>query len=130
MLAVASNRRRFENAGGEPPIVTLQQDELRLEAEDAVEAQEGPELGEEAIVEDLFVNDVPAVTELPVCWIWSQLGAVLTKAGGETREVGDGTLLAAYGWVPGGQGQVAVNLGDEGKWFIRLDQWVVYRREA
>lgn len=130
---MASNRRRFESAGGEPLIVTLQQDELRLEAEDAVETQEAPELGEESVPElplkEAGEEQAPPAAELPVCWIWARLGAVLRKADGTEQEVGDGTLLAAYGWVPSGPGQVAVNLGEKGKWFISLDQWVVYRRE-
>lgn len=113
-------------------MVTLQQDDLRFEAEDAVQDRPIPELGEELAVEAAPEEVAPELpeAELPVCWIWSQHGARLTKGGGEAQEVGDGTLLPAYGWVPTGPGQVAVNLGEQGKWFIDLDQWVVYRREV
>lgn len=124
---MASNRRRFEIDGGgeEGAVAELERDEIRLEVHDAEEAVGDPELGEEW---GLGPEASPA--ELPVCWIWSQLGAVLTKADGTEQEVADGTLLAAYGWVPGDAGSVAVNLGEKGKWFIRLDQWTVYRREG
>lgn len=101
-----------------------------MEAEDAVEAQEAPELGEEPVQEEPAVQEAPAAQELPVCWIWARLGAVLRKADGSEQETEDGTLLAAYGWVPGDAGQVAVNLGDQGKWFIQVEEWVVYRREV
>jgi hypothetical protein len=135
LLTMASNRRRFEeDLGGAEGLTAakLQEDELRLEAQDAVEAEEAPVLG--VPLDDPGPEVVTVEPQLPICWIWPRPGAVLMKATGEERQmdevVGGAPLLACYGWVPLEAGTVAVGLGDQGKWFISLDQWAVYRREA
>lgn len=119
-----STRRRFETGdrgGTEPPVIELQQQE---------ELNEAPELGEQVEEEPSAEMMVAAEPQppLPVAWLWSQQTAMLRKPSGAYDTVEAGQLLPTYSWLPIEPGVVAVNLGERGKWWIQMGEWVVYYR--
>lgn len=82
-----------------------------------------PELGEEtsAATQGLAV-------ELPAVFLLALPGATLRKADGVTELVAPGSVISASGWVPLGDGLVAANLGERGKWTLLVTEWAVYKR--
>jgi hypothetical protein len=119
-----SSRRRFESDG--EAGFALQQDEVRLEVEEqevVLPEQEVPGVPEVATE---LEEGSPQGPEAPAAYLLALPGALLRKQDGTTEAVEAGTLLSTSGWVPLGEGLVAVNLGELGKWTVLVSEWVVY----
>jgi hypothetical protein len=120
---MATTRRRFEVNQSEEPDETLHQLESQIVMGEELVEEYHQEVVPEPEEEE---EERPHEPEAPAAYLLALPGALLRKQDGTTEAVEAGTLLSTSGWVPLGEGLVAVNLGDRGKWTVLVSEWVVY----
>lgn len=123
---MAINRRRFET--GEPAAAEVDGAVPELGGQEAGVSAAEAQAETEVAIQEAAAPAVAPGFGLPVVWLLAQRRAMLRKPSGVSEMVEEGTVLPAYSWLPIEPGVVAVNLGEMGKWWIQMGDWVVYYR--